>query len=163
MIERYCAKNRWFIVLTVLVAILLDILPLPAWVIWLRPEWSVLAFIYWVMALPYLVGIGWGFLLGLILDLLNGTLLGEHALAFVILGYAILKIYQLVRVYPLLQQTAVIFLLLFLYNLCIFIIQGCLGQLPHLLLYWLTVITSTILWPWVFILLRDWRRRLNVT
>jgi rod shape-determining protein MreD len=156
------ARNRWFIVLTFLIALMLDVLPLPGWVIWLRPQWTLLVLIYWVMALPSAVGIISAFSVGILLDLLNNTLLGEHAFAMVIIAYVVIKLHKLIRVYPLLQQMLVVFVFVLLYQLIIFGIQGIIGQLPHTFLYWLTVFISTILWPWVFVLLRDCRRRFYI-
>ncbi len=162
MMNRANRHRRWFIVLTFIVALALDILPLPSWVKWLRPYWSLLVLIYWVMALPNVVSFFSAFSLGIILDLLSGTLLGEHAFALVVITYFMLKCYQLIRVYPLMQQTAFVFLFIFSYQIIIFIIQGFLGELPHAFMYWWGSLISTLLWPWVFILLRDGRRKLNV-
>jgi rod shape-determining protein MreD len=155
-------KGRWLIVLTFLASFILDILPLPGWVIWLRPAWTLLVLIYWVMALPYLIGVTTAFCVGILMDLLQGTLLGEYAFVMVIISFIVMKTYKIIRVYPLLQQTFVVFLLVLLYQLLIFIIQGIIGQLPHTWGYWLTAITSAILWPWIFILLRDLRRWVNI-
>jgi rod shape-determining protein MreD len=158
MVE-YQTKGRWFIVLTFIIALLLDVIPLPGGVAWLRPQWTLLILIYWVMAMPYVVGFAWAFVVGLLLDLLNGSLLGEHAFAMLIVSYLIVRLYQLIRVYPVLQQTCIICVLVLLYRVLIFIIQGIIGELPHTMLYWITVVVSTILWPWLFIVLRDMRRK----
>jgi len=160
---RYASHGRWVIFLTLLVALMLDVLPLPGWVIWLRPHWSLLVLLYWIMALPYCVGITYAFMVGVLLDLLNGTLLGEHAFAIVAVAYLAIKLHQLIRVYPLLQQTLVILLMMLLYQIIIFSIQSFIGESPHPLLYWLPVLVSAVLWPWLFVVLRDWRRRLRVT
>ncbi len=154
--------RRWFILVTFLIALGLDILPLPGWVIWLRPSWTLLVLLYWAMALPNVVGIFYALMIGLLLDLLNGTVLGEHAVALIVVTYIMIKFHQLIRVYPLMQQTIIIFLLFITYQIIIFAIQGFVGQLPHTILYWLSGVISTLLWPWVFVLLRDWRRKLNV-
>jgi rod shape-determining protein MreD len=156
-------RGRWFIALTLLIALMLEVVPLPGWIIWLRPQWTLLVMIYWMMAFPSVVGFIYAFGIGILLDLLNGTLLGEHAFAMVAIAYLILKLYQLIRVYPMAQQTLMIFVLVLLYRAIIFIIQGVIGELPHYMMYWLTVIISTILWPWIFILLRDMRRKFCVT
>ena len=155
-------QAHWFIFVTFLIALALDILPLPGWVIWLRPAWTLLILIYWLMALPTVVSVGWAFILGLLLDLLNGTLLGEHAFAMVIVAYIILKLYQLIRVYPMLQQTLMVFAVLLLYQMILFAIQGLVASLPQSWLYWMSVVVGTMLWPWIYVLLRDWRRKLNV-
>lgn len=162
MINRQARHRRWFIVLTFFVAIALDILPLPGWVLWLRPSWTLLTLLYWTMALPNVVGLKTAFFLGILLDLLNGNVLGEHAFALIVISYFMITFYQRIRVYPLSQLTTVVFIFIYLYLMIIFAIQGFLGQLPHSILYWLGGLISTFLWPWIYLLLRDWRRRLNV-
>jgi len=156
-------RGGWFIVLTLLISLMLEVVPLPNWIIWLRPQWALLVIIYWMLAFPSVVGFVYAFCIGILLDLLNGTLLGEHAFAMVVIAYLILKLYQLIRVYPMAQQTLMIFMLVLLYRAVIFVIQGVIGESPHFMAYWLTVIISTLLWPWVFILLRDMRRKFCVT
>jgi rod shape-determining protein MreD len=155
-------RGRWIIVVTILIALLLDILPLPAGVVWLRPMWSLLVVIYWVMALPYNVNVGLAFIVGLMLDLLSGSVFGEHAFAMVVIAYLVVKLHQRIRVGSFLQQMLVVFLFLLLYQAIIFLIQYIIGQIPHSFLYWSSSIISAILWPWVFIILRDCRRRFLV-
>ena len=79
----YFSHRRWFIVGTILIAFMLEILPLPGFIIWFRPAWTLLVLIYWAMALPEVVGVGYAFMVGIFLDVLTGTLLGEHAFAMV--------------------------------------------------------------------------------
>ncbi|MEK6731599.1 MAG: rod shape-determining protein MreD [Pseudomonadota bacterium] len=151
--------NKWLIILTFLLAFALDVLPLPGWSIWFRPLWTLMVMIYWVMAFPNLINVGSAFVVGLVLDLLQGTVLGEHAIAMVIVAYFVVQLYRFMRVAPLLQQTFFAFILIFIYQLLIYILQGIVGSLPSTWLYWLPVLTSIILWPWIFVLLRDSRRR----
>ena len=78
----------WVIALTFVVAMVLAIVHLPDSVPvelgYLRPEWVVLVLIYWVIALPRRVGILVAWSVGLIVDVLLGSLLGQHGIAFII-------------------------------------------------------------------------------
>lgn len=141
-----------------ILALMLTILPLPLWAAWARPECVLLVIIYWTIALPNRVSIGIAWLMGLLLDVISGTLLGEHALAMALVAYITISLHRRLRVYPLWQQASFVFALVFLYQLIIFILQGMIGQLPQTFLYWLPSLTSMLFWPWVFIVLRDWRR-----
>jgi rod shape-determining protein MreD len=154
-------QNRLLITGTVLIALMLELLPLPSLVIWSRPEWVLLTLLYWVMALPH-IGFFSVFTVGILLDLSNGTLLGEHALALIIVSYFVIKFHQLIRIYPATQQMLIMFILVIIYKLIIFIIQGFINQLPNVFLYWLSAFSSALLWPWIFILLRDFRRRFGI-
>ncbi|MBU0455196.1 MAG: rod shape-determining protein MreD [Pseudomonadota bacterium] len=150
------------ILITVLIALMLDILPLPRVMIWIRPHWVFLVFVYWTLALPEVVGLAYAFFIGVFFDLLSGALLGEHAFAFVVISYILLKTYKLVRVYPLFQQTLVVALLLVLYQVILLTIQGTVHPLMYTPLYGLTVLTSTLLWPLIFMVLRDYRLRFQI-
>lgn len=153
--------RNWIIWLTFLVALILDILPLPVWVQWLRPSWTLLVLIYWVMVMPYRVSVGYAFVLGLLIDLLQGSLLGLHVVALVAVTYFVAKLHRQFKAYPLRQQILMVLLLVFLYKLIIYAVLGFVGQLPHSLLYWLSIIISALLWPWVGLVLHDWRSRLH--
>ncbi len=154
-------KRSWIIWLTFLVALALDILPLPVWVQWLRPNWVLLVLIYWIMVMPYRVSVGYAFVLGLICDLLQGTLLGSQALVFVMVAYLVARFCRQIRMYPLRQQMLVVLLLIFFYKLIIYAVLGFIGQLSKVWLYWVSMLVSALLWPWLCLLLDDWRGRLH--
>lgn len=146
------------ILTTLLIAAILAMLPMPDWTAWLRPAWVLMVLIYWAMMLPYQVSVGIAWFTGLIIDLLNGTLLGEHALAFTIIIFFVSKMYIRLRMYPLLQQGLSIFIFVLLYQFILYCIQGFIGQLPGSNLYWMSAVTSMLLWPWLFVVMRDCRR-----
>lgn len=150
--------NWTVIIITLLVALVLALLPMPDWTSWLRPAWVLMVLIYWAIALPSRVSVGIAWLMGLLIDLLNGTLLGEHALAFTVVVYFVTRIHIRLRLYPLLQQGLSVLFFVLLYQFIIYCIQGFIGQLPGSHLYWLSALTSTLLWPWLFVLMRDCRR-----
>ena len=155
--------SSWIaIFLTLLIAIILALLPMPEWTAWLRPAWVLMVLMYWAIMAPNLVGVGVAWTLGLILDLLYGTLLGEHALAFTIIIYFVSRLHIRLRMFPLLQQGFCVFLFILLYQFIVYCIQGFIGQLPASQLYWLSSVTSLILWPWLFVVMRDCRRWFNV-
>lgn len=150
------------IFMTIVMALALSMLPMPDWTIWLRPAWVLLVLIYWTMSVPHRVNVGVAWFVGLVIDLMSGTLLGEHALAFTLVIYLVSGVQLRLRMYPLMQQTLTVFFFVFLYQLIIYLIQGFIGQLPESQLYWLSSVTSMLLWPWLSILLRDYRRWLRL-
>ena len=147
------------IVISFLVALVLTVLPLPDWAINLRPEWTALVLLYWCMALPHRVGVGIGWCVGMLLDVLKGTLLGQHALGMAVIAYLTINLHQRIRVFPLWQQALTVLMLLALYQLLILWFSG---QQPKGWTYWLPSISGMVLWPWVFILLRGVRRYFKV-
>jgi len=154
--------NWLAITLTFVVALILAMLPMPDWTIWLRPAWVLMVLIYWVITIPYRVGVGVAWVTGFIVDLLTGTVLGEHALAYTVVIYFVLRVYMRLRMYPLLQQGLSILFFVLLYQFIIYCIQGFVGDVPSSHLYWLSSVSTMLLWPWLFVLLRDYRRWVNV-
>ncbi|EKD72430.1 MAG: hypothetical protein ACD_45C00678G0003 [uncultured bacterium] len=140
--------------MTFLVAFILTLLPMPDWAIWLRPAWVLMVLIYWAMMAPHQVNVGVAWLVGLFLDVLNGTLLGEHALAMTLAIYVVIKIHSRLRMWPLLQQGLSVFFLVLFYQFILFCVQGFLGQPPSSWLYWSSSLTSMLLWPWMFSIIR---------
>lgn len=145
-----------------IVAIMLTLLPLPDWIAYLRPEWVSLVLIYWCMALPERVGVGIGWIAGLFLDVIHGAVLGQYALALALVAYFTLSLHQRLRVFPLLQQMFMVLLLVLFQQLVVIWIKGFTGESPGSMRYWLPSLTTMLLWPWLFVLLRDLRRKYQV-
>lgn len=152
----------WIIIASFVVALMLVALPLPGWSEYLRPQWVVLVLIYWCMALPYRVGIGISWLAGIFVDVLTGAILGQHALAYSVVAYVVIKLHKRVRVFPVWQQALLVLVLVLLSQLLTLWIRGAIGRVPDSWTYWLPSVTSTLIWPWAFMLLRDIRRRFHV-
>ena len=85
------------ILVTLFLAGLLEVVPLPEDLNWLRPDWLLLVLMYWVLALPHRVGVLWGFVVGLYHDVLVGTTLGQWALAYSLGAYFMLAAYKRMR------------------------------------------------------------------
>jgi rod shape-determining protein MreD len=102
-----------FIAFTLIVALLLNMLPWSGAVFWFRPDFVALGILYWVIEQPHRVGFTIAFVLGLLMDVADGALLGQHALAYSILVYGGILFHRRVRLFsPLAQIVHVIPLLL---------------------------------------------------
>ncbi len=154
--------GTYIIALSFLIAFMLTAMPLPDWATVWRPVWVALVLIYWVMALPSRVGIGVAWVLGLMIDVLQGTMLGLNALGYALLAYIIIKSFLRIRVYSLLQQSLFIGFIISFYLLLVLWIRSLIETPDINVLYWMPVLTSMFLWPWLFIVLRDIRRKFNV-
>lgn len=147
------------IYLTLLVALVLMILPLPDWVQIYRPNWMALVMIYWSMALPKRVGLWFAFFSGIILDTSLGTLLGQHTLALVLIIAINVNFYQRIRVLALAQQAIYVFVLLLINQVVVAWVEGFLGRSTPLLAFFGAPFIGMLIWPWVFVVLRDIRRK----
>lgn len=147
------------IVVSLSVALMLNMLPLPDWANYSRPDWVTLVLIYWAMALPQIAGVLLAFIFGLLLDVSQSTLLGQHAVALVIVIFMVQRLYLRIRVYTLIQQALFIGILLVIKQLIVLWVNGITDNAPDTTLYFLPSLVGAIIWPWLFILLRDIRRR----
>jgi rod shape-determining protein MreD len=157
------AQGVWVIVLTFFIAYLLAIVPFPQWAMSYRPEWVPLVLIYWIMALPYRVGIGSAWIAGLILDILEGSILGLNALALVVLAYITLSLHKRLRMFSMFQQSGLIVALIGLNLMICHWLQLATGQtVSSSLLFLMAALTSAVIWPFLFQILRQLRRGFGV-
>ena len=148
-----------FIYATLVAALILMILPLPDWAQMYRPNWMALVLIYWSMALPRRVGLWFAFFCGIVLDTSLGTLLGQHTLALVIVVFFNLNFYQRIRVLALAQQAIYVFALLLINQVVVAWVEGIMGRPTPVLAYFGAPLVGMLIWPWVFVVLRDIRRK----
>ena len=147
------------IYLSLFVALVLMIMPLPDWAQIYRPNWMALVLIYWSMALPKRVGLWFAFFSGIILDTSLGTLLGQHTLALVLIIAINMNFYQRIRVLALAQQAIYVFVLLLINQVVVAWVEGVLGRSTPLLAFFAAPFIGMLIWPWVFVVLRDLRRK----
>src|ERR671916_41235 len=88
-----------FIVGTLVVAALLNMMPWSGWIGWLRPDFVALVVLYWVIEQPRKVGFTAAFVLGLFMDVAEGALLGQHSLSYCILTFAGIALNRRVRMF----------------------------------------------------------------
>jgi rod shape-determining protein MreD len=156
------AHGRTIIVVTLVISLVLSVMPMPENLQHYRLQWSALVLIYWCMALPERVGVGISFFVGLLLDILTGTLLGQHAFGLSVIGFITLKTHKRVRVFPLWQQSVFVMLILILDRLLFFWVDGAVGRPSSMIQSWIAPILGGLIWPWLFIIFRDLRRRFHV-
>ena len=155
------AAGRLPVIITIIVAIMLTVVPLPDWAEPYRPDWVALTLIYWAMMMPRTWSVGSAWIIGIIVDVAQGTILGQHALALCFVVFATVRFHLLMRVFPMQQLTATVFALLALYQFVLFWINGVAGIDVALSNYWGPVITGTLLWPVVMALLSGVRLRVQ--
>lgn len=135
------------IIVTLIIALMLSMAPMPPWATNFRPDWVVLTLIYWSMTQPRTYSVGTAWAIGLVLDVANGTLLGQHALALCLVIYVTVKFHLQLRQFPPLQLTATVFALLSLYQFILFWVNGVAGVNAPAVTYWGPVLSGMVLWP----------------
>ena len=158
------ARSPWILPLSLLAALLLALLPMPVALQPLRPYWLALVLAYWVMEDPDRVGLGFAFLIGLVADLVIGSLLGEQALRLVVITFILQRFRARLRFFPMLQQTLAIGALLLNDRIVTAAIRLTLGEPVASSSAWLSPLLGMLLWIPVFVLLDGlrmggWRKK----
>ncbi|MEW6311766.1 MAG: rod shape-determining protein MreD [Pseudomonadota bacterium] len=155
-------RNGWVIWLTLIVALVLSIVPMPASAELGRPLWLGMVIAYWALVLPHRGGMGAAFCAGLALDVLAGTLLGQNGLPLILVAFLVLSLQQRLRMFPLWQQSMVLLVVLGIAQLVQLWLNTLTGNRPPTLLFLIPVPISALLWPWLFVALQWLRRRFDV-
>jgi rod shape-determining protein MreD len=145
------------IIVTLLAAIVLTLVSLPPALDALRPYWVALVLIYWCLETQGLITLGTAFSIGLLLDLLTGSLLGLHALSLVIMVYLVTRFRARLRFFPTWQQALSVFALLLNDRIILLWIVSLRGDPLPSLGFWLPPIVGTLLWLPIFLLLDRFR------
>jgi rod shape-determining protein MreD len=127
-------------------ALLLAVVPLPDGVAAFRPPFVTIAVIYWTMMWPRLCGPLTAFVFGLALDVLYGSLLGQHALSLVVVSYLTLRFHLQIRIFPLWQLTATAILLMAIDAFLVFWADGMAGYPTGGLSRWTQVLAGGVVW-----------------
>jgi rod shape-determining protein MreD len=139
--------SRSRLLLSTLVALILTVLPLPPWLDVVRPDFLVLTVLFWSVYAPRTGGIALGFFAGLVLDVFQGPVLGEHALALTLVTYMAVREHQRVRSKPAIQQAMFVLVALILYEVVLFMIDGWTGHPVTSPLRWVHTLTGALIWP----------------
>ncbi|MGL4667321.1 MAG: rod shape-determining protein MreD [Saezia sp.] len=145
--------NGWFIVLSMLLALLLNFIPLGKFV-W-RPDVLAVVLVYWSIQQPRKVSFLWVFVLGLVMDVHYGAVLGQFALTYVLICAAAVAASRRIMWFDIIGQMLHVFpLLIFAHFLLVFIfwLQGGVNFSWQVLA---APVIEILLWPIVnFLLLR---------
>ena len=153
------ARNGWVLPVSLLLALLLGLVPLPGLLQPLRPYWLALVLAYWVLEEPDKVGLGAAFLLGVVADLVFGGLLGEQAMRLAILAFILDRFRARLRFFPLSQQALTVGVLLLNDRVVSAAIHLVLGEPQHPWAYWWAPLPGLLLWAPLHLVLDALRLR----
>jgi rod shape-determining protein MreD len=149
--------NPFFIAFTLLLAFSVNLLPLgrtPA-----MPDLLALTLVFWSVHQPRRVSVGVAFLLGLLLDVQQGALLGQHALAYTLLSYLAVTIHRRLLWFGVIEQALQVlpvFLAVHLVAVAVRMLAG--GMFPGWSIL-LAPLFEALLWPVASVLLLAPQRR----
>lgn len=148
----------WVVVVSILGAACLNVFPMGDFGNWFRPDWIALVLIYWCLWEPERIGAGVGWLSGLLLDIVQGGVLGKHALGKTLLAFTANKLSLRLRAYPMWQQCVGVAVLVFLETLVHALIRFLLEEQTLSIARWLTPLSSMLMWPIVVVTLNSPQR-----
>ena len=146
--------NPAFVALTLIVALLMNLLPLADTALMLRPDFLALGLLYWCIQSPRYVGVGVAWVMGLLMDVGDATVFGQHALAYAFLAYAAEYFRRRVLRFPLWQQAAQVAVLLALCAALVLLVRVVGGSPPPGWTYFVPPLSGAALWPLVSVLLQ---------
>ena len=147
-----------FIVLTLVLALFANLLPLSGIALSLRPDFLALVLLYWCIQEPRFVGVSLAWCVGLVMDVGDGTVFGQHALAYAFLAYAAEYFHRRVLRFPPWQQAAQVAVLLLLCAGLVLLIRFVGGASPPRWTYAVPPLVGALLWPAVSVVLQ-WPQR----
>lgn len=149
--------NPLFIWTSIAVAFLLNLLP------WGRlpgvPDFLALALVFWNVHQPRRVGMAAAFVSGLLMDVHDASLFGEHALAYTLLSYGAITLHRRILWFPLLPQILYVAPLLLVAQAVIMLLRLWVGGLFPGWWHFLDAVVGGLLWPLAHWLLLAPQRR----
>lgn len=143
-----------FILFTLVVALLANMLPWSGWLAWLAPDFVALIVLYWCIHEPRKIGFFAAWLLGLLMDISEGSLFGQHAFAYVILAYAGIALHRRVQRFSMAPQILHLLPLLLFTDLVVLLVRALAGADFPGYAYFLGSLTGAVLWPALAYLLK---------
>ncbi|MDR2219019.1 MAG: rod shape-determining protein MreD [Methylobacillus sp.] len=136
-------KSVW---LTLLIAYVLYLLPWEGFGLLMRPDFVLLALLYWMLRAPRLCSLGTAWVMGLLVDVASGSYFGQHALAYSCAVFFLIQYHRRLVLFNSLQQTGQVFLLLLVSQLVLLVVKLMSGnELPGWS-YFLSSVSGVLLW-----------------
>ena len=137
--------NPLFILLSLLFALAFNMLPLGRTPY--MPDLLALVLAFWAVHQHRYVGVGTAFFFGLVMDVHQGSLLGQHGLAYTLLAFAAVALHRRMLWFPALQQAAQVLPLLVGAHLVSLVVRMAAGDLFPGWSYFIAPLIEAALWP----------------
>lgn len=137
--------NPAFIWFTLVAAFLLNLLPwgrLPA-----VPDFLALVLVFWNVHQPRRVGMAAAFLFGLLMDVHDASLFGEHALAYTLLSYGAITLHRRIIWFPVGLQVMFVAPLMLVAQLALLLLRLWVGSAFPGWSYFLESLVGALFWP----------------
>jgi rod shape-determining protein MreD len=137
-----------FIAVTLIAAMLTNLLPWSGWLLAIKPDFVALVLLHWCILQPRRVGFTVAMLLGLSMDVADGSLFGQHALAYSMLAFAGIVLHRRVLSFTMKDQILHVIPLLLANDIIVLIIRKLAGgEFPGILYFFGSIIAGALWLP----------------
>lgn len=150
MIRRDTPGLRW---LSIALAFFIMIIPMSESLSALRPFLLAQVMMFWILETPGKMGLGRVFLIGLLLDVVSFSMLGEHAFRLLLMAGIVHQVRNQFRFYPIWQQSLAILAILYLDQVLLAVIRLFQGLQQQPIEAWLSPVLAFLIWPWLYMFL----------
>ncbi len=136
-----------YVVLTLVAALLLNLMQFTGWMLVLRPDFVALTLLYWGIHQPRKVGFLPAFLLGLAVDVAEGSLFGQHALAYSVMMFSAIALHRRVTMFGVRHQMLHVLAILLLMQVIVLAVRAAAGGEYPGWWYFVPSVIAALLWP----------------
>ena len=155
-------QKKGIVYISYITGLLLAIMPLPPFLESGRPLWLPLVVIFWGLYDSYKVSLFEVWFVGLILDLLYDSLLGQNALILSAIAFFVLLFSQRLKFYPVWKICLIVFFLLVVTQLIHLWVSVLSGVRFHDFYFLVPALISTIFLPVVFAIMKYFTSKIDV-
>ena len=143
-----------FIVFTFIAALLVNLLPWSGWWLLIKPDFVALVVLYWCIQQPRKVGFASAWLLGMVMDVAEGSLFGQHALAYSVLAFGGIVLHRRVLMFTMRDQILHVLVLLLVNDIMVLAVRMLAGAGFPGVMYFIGSLAAAALWPALSILFK---------
>lgn len=136
-----------FMALSLFTALMLNLLPWSGIALLLRPDFLAVTLLYWSIREPRRMGIGAAWAMGMMVDVADGVLFGQNALAYALAVFLAIVLHRRIMMFTPWQQTFYVLLLLLLLQAMTLTIRLFTGVEFVGMGYFAASVTGALLWP----------------
>lgn len=148
--------------LSSIAALILMVMRVPDWLFNFWPDWIALVLVYWALMKPERIGPLFGFIVGTVLEVLFVRKFGALGFGFATLVFIVNSFNQQLRIIPLWQQTILVALFIGMIKIVVGWLYGIVADFTITAEYFQSIFGNLLIWPFVFILLDEFRRSMRI-
>jgi rod shape-determining protein MreD len=146
--------------LSLVAAIVLNLLPFENIALILRPDFVALTLLYWGIHQPQQTGMSIAFITGLVMDVIDASIMGQHALAYCLITYFTLMLHRRLRMFSIFRQIPAVLWMLLLAQIAVFLTGTLAGSyISEWYLFFLSSVIGALAWPIISIALGSLRKQ----